>query len=396
MDGQESHATLWIVVSKSGLDQYSPGQGVPVREKESFVGNVYKQQLGIGSVVREIERVACQVHYEIVQGNGPEEGWVSVHQADFQSHNACSLRKLDANECENLGIQIAKPVAMQQLALVPKKPGHRFGKKKWNEPTLLLEELKDAQKGITAARSDQEWLRNDMAIRDESGFVCNDDDPLCYISEKERCRSDGVTYVVVYERVAVRRTADHKGSVLGVILSGTFLRLFEWDLTNTWRKMHFTLRGGWGGTVQAWVMIEHPKLGTLLKQVGQEVIQDQSVHVTESNCEPEEYEVVKKRVLMRKDPQEDSQIFGIAKMGEHLQLFEWDQTRTYRKTFHSQGIGSSVPAWVMVSHPDMGDLLQPCKNTGRISTACKKCGKIEEGMGDVGLCDACFTNSFDL
>merc|ERR1711920_905897 len=53
--------------------------------------------------------------------------------------------------------------------------------------------------------------------------------------------------------------------VIGMKSKGDRLDLFEWDVTHQWRAVHFTLRGGWGSTVKAWVMMKHPTLGVLLK-----------------------------------------------------------------------------------------------------------------------------------
>merc|ERR1712060_433422 len=117
--------------------------------------------------------------------------------------------------------------------------------------------------------------------------------------------------------------------------------------------------------------------------------------IADSNCNSETYEVVTKRVAIRKEPQDNAQVFTIAKMGDNLELYEWDETQNYRKTFTDHK-GYHLSAWVMVKHPELGILLQPCKKSASICTPCRRCGKIEEGMGDIGLCDACFTISFDI
>merc|ERR1712060_297691 len=79
---------------------------------------------------------------------------------------------------------------------------------------------------------------------------------------------DGEDHVVVQKRVAVRLNPDTKGTMLDSVMQGQTVRLYDWDEENAYRRIKFKTRDG--DIVDAWVMVEHPKLGTLLQPVAKE------------------------------------------------------------------------------------------------------------------------------
>jgi len=99
----------------------------------------------------------------------------------------------------------------------------------------------------------------------EDGYPVEEEDPLEYISGSQD--RSGEEYKVVYSRIAIRKRPSSDAKVIGAAVKGDSFQVFEWDPSRTWRKIHFRLRGGWGSKVAAWVMVRHPKLGTLLRPV---------------------------------------------------------------------------------------------------------------------------------
>uniref|UniRef100_A0A7S1RM72 Uncharacterized protein n=1 Tax=Alexandrium catenella TaxID=2925 RepID=A0A7S1RM72_ALECA len=73
------------------------------------------------------------------------------------------------------------------------------------------------------------------------------------------------------------------------------------------------------------------------------------------------YEVLRDRVAVRKLPHTNARVLEVLELGQVVQVFEWDETWTWRKT-HSKlrgGIGGLVEAWVMIRHDNLGRLLAP-------------------------------------
>uniref|UniRef100_A0A7S4S1L9 Uncharacterized protein n=1 Tax=Alexandrium monilatum TaxID=311494 RepID=A0A7S4S1L9_9DINO len=93
--------------------------------------------------------------------------------------------------------------------------------------------------------------------------------------------------------------------------------------------------------------------------------EDPLVHVTqemEERLPPAvHYEVVFKRIAIRRRPSEEGKVFGTAVMGEKLATYSWDETGKWRQIHFRLlgGWGSKVVAWVMVSHPQLGVLIRP-------------------------------------
>lgn len=104
--------------------------------------------------------------------------------------------------------------------------------------------------------------------RDEAGFAVDPDDPLVYVSQEQMKREDYKEYEVVHRRIAIRKKHATDGKVLGTADKGDIIRVFEWDPSRCWRKTHIRLQGGWGNLVEAWIMIRHHELGSLLVPVG--------------------------------------------------------------------------------------------------------------------------------
>mmetsp|Transcript_5655 Transcript_5655/g.21398 ORF Transcript_5655/g.21398 Transcript_5655/m.21398 type:complete len:390 (+) Transcript_5655:62-1231(+) len=107
--------------------------------------------------------------------------------------------------------------------------------------------------------------------RDESGFF-PEEDALVYVTAAEASRDDGEECQVVYKRVAIRKNPSLEARVLGAACEGEVMFLLEWDETRTWRRLHYRLRGGWGGLVHAWVLMKHSQLGTLVRAPGEAVV----------------------------------------------------------------------------------------------------------------------------
>lgn len=102
---------------------------------------------------------------------------------------------------------------------------------------------------------------------DESGFP-EEEEPLKYVRSDELNVEAAADYIVVHERVAIRKQPKSTARVLDVLKRGDVVQVFGFDETGTWSKIRLTLRGGIGGTVEAWVMIWHSDLGMLLEPAG--------------------------------------------------------------------------------------------------------------------------------
>eukprot|EP00930_Biecheleria_cincta_P091791 TRINITY_DN81448_c0_g1_i1.p1 TRINITY_DN81448_c0_g1~~TRINITY_DN81448_c0_g1_i1.p1 ORF type:complete len:329 (+),score=80.40 TRINITY_DN81448_c0_g1_i1:72-1058(+) len=74
-----------------------------------------------------------------------------------------------------------------------------------------------------------------------------------------------------------------------------------------------------------------------------------------------EYEVVYKRVAIRKSPSIDARVFGACEKGERLKLFESDDESGLWRKLHFRllgGHGPLVEAWILTKHHQLGLLLR--------------------------------------
>merc|ERR1719414_1558771 len=65
-------AQMWEVVG--GADK----GGILVREGEATASPATKERLSTGALIEEIELKGERLNYKLVQGTGPEVGWVSI------------------------------------------------------------------------------------------------------------------------------------------------------------------------------------------------------------------------------------------------------------------------------------------------------------------------------
>lgn len=135
----------------------------------------------------------------------------------------------------------------------------------------------DEPRGELAALREGTWRKGsaetenelpDRDDRDEAGFPVDPTDPFVYVSATDGARKDAREYEVVHTRIAIRKRPSVESRVLGTAEKGEILNLYDWDKSHVWRKLHYRLRGGWGSLVEAWVMVRHQQLGSLLKPVG--------------------------------------------------------------------------------------------------------------------------------
>ncbi|CAK8998025.1 unnamed protein product [Durusdinium trenchii] len=211
-------------------------------------------------------------------------------------------------------------------------------------------------------------------------------------------------------KVAIRKKPSVNAHVLGAFEYGQRLVLFEADETGTWRKLHFRLRGGHGGLVEAWVMLQHPQLGVLVSRdveelqaapsppqtnpvldIPEEV--DQAAHLAALAAEfgerlqlvqekglreygiPQEFmdvresfEVVRKpMVAVRSQPSTDGLIVFSVEFGQHVDTFGADDSGQWRRVYCqcTKAAKQDVPlprdpvqAWIMIQHPSLGQLLR--------------------------------------
>lgn len=66
------------------------------------------------------------------------------------------------------------------------------------------------------------------------------------------------------------------------------------------------------------------------------------------------HEVVAKRVIIRSTPSLTSPMLGSLQKGDEIELMDWDETRRWRRCESGNKSG-----WVMLVHPELGDLLSP-------------------------------------
>eukprot|EP00933_Yihiella_yeosuensis_P008537 TRINITY_DN114035_c0_g1_i1.p1 TRINITY_DN114035_c0_g1~~TRINITY_DN114035_c0_g1_i1.p1 ORF type:complete len:310 (+),score=68.81 TRINITY_DN114035_c0_g1_i1:56-931(+) len=251
---------------------------------------------------------------------------------------------------------------------------------------------------------------NDRELRDEAGFLLDDNEAIQYVSREDAERKDGIEFEVVHKRVAIRKRPDPKGHVLGALEKGEHVTLFDIDSSKTWRKLHFRLPGGKQRLVEAWVMLRHEELGTLLRRLDglcdKDVLPSDSgslddgidpvVSRTEmaatqaaaaglrlyllSSAQLQEdedptifddiqcFEVVRKPfTAVRSKPGTDGEIVTTAEFGEFVETFGWDCSSSWRKVFCRAGLnveeakahsGKPVVAWMLVEHPEVGPLLR--------------------------------------
>lgn len=64
--------TLWEVVGGSDTG------GVLIREGQSFGSPAFAERLAYGSTIEELANVDGRLHYKLVSGDGPKEGWASL------------------------------------------------------------------------------------------------------------------------------------------------------------------------------------------------------------------------------------------------------------------------------------------------------------------------------
>lgn len=67
---------VWVIVGGADIG------GIIVRQGCDLVSPKYDQRLGYASVVTEIELVGDRLHYEMIEGSGPSDGWISVKLKD--------------------------------------------------------------------------------------------------------------------------------------------------------------------------------------------------------------------------------------------------------------------------------------------------------------------------
>eukprot|EP00931_Biecheleriopsis_adriatica_P123431 TRINITY_DN98478_c0_g1_i1.p1 TRINITY_DN98478_c0_g1~~TRINITY_DN98478_c0_g1_i1.p1 ORF type:complete len:302 (+),score=60.67 TRINITY_DN98478_c0_g1_i1:33-938(+) len=248
-------------------------------------------------------------------------------------------------------------------------------------------------------------------LRDEAGFIVDEDNPLVYVSAREQARQDDVEYEVVHKRIAIRKRPAINAHVLGACEKGEKLCLFEADETGIWRKLHFRLRGGFGSLVEAWVMLRHEQLGALLRRTDglEEALTPPAVRANAEVAEPlstrlsgavdrtkaaaalaaelgqrlcllscqelpprmvmgdvQRFEVIRQPfTAVRSQPSMDGAIVMTVEYGVQLDTFEYDDSGAWRKVFctctASEQVGvfeTPLAAWMLVEHPALGPLLK--------------------------------------
>lgn len=272
-----------------------------------------------------------------------------------------------------------------------------------------------ALRGITAGK---EELNSRKDLLDEAGFIVDEKNSLVYVSAAEENRQDGIEHTVVYKKVAVRKGPSIDCHVLGAYEQGQQLMLFDSDDTGSWRKLHFRLRGGHGGLVEAWVMLRHPQLGVLVSRDGEEppaaapvaapaapVVPaatvreppkaslhlpeegDRAAHLAALAAEfgerlelmaedlhpnvmnlKETFQVVRKpMVAVRSQPSTEGQIVFSVEYGTEVDTFGVDSSGLWRRVFCQRTRVAKqdaplprepVEAWIMEEHPSLGPLLR--------------------------------------
>lgn len=272
-----------------------------------------------------------------------------------------------------------------------------------------------ALRGITAGK---EELNSRKDLLDEAGFIVDEKNSLVYVSAAEENRQDGIEHTVVYKKVAVRKGPSIDCHVLGAYEQGQQLMLFDSDDTGSWRKLHFRLRGGHGGLVEAWVMLRHPQLGVLVSRDGEEppaaapvaapaapVVPaatvreppkaslhlpeegDRAAHLAALAAEfgerlelmaedlhpnvmnlKETFQVVRKpMVAVRSQPSTEGQIVFSVEYGTEVDTFGVDSSGLWRRVFcqctrvakqDAPLPREPVEAWIMEEHPSLGPLLR--------------------------------------
>jgi len=85
---------------------------------------------------------------------------------------------------------------------------------------------------------------------------------------------------------------------------------------------------------------------------------------SEAEQEPELYEVLFSAVWVRAEPRDDAAKMTVRKQGEHVRLYDWDESGNWRR-FRTGGVDAYSElrervgeGWMMLSHPTLGNLLQ--------------------------------------
>jgi len=156
---------LWEVVG--GADK----GGIVVREGEGLKAPLCKERLSTGATVEEIEIKNERMHYKLVEGTGPAEGWVAMKLPD----KVLLIEKTDNYELGEDGVPIRKLpewkyVPVQQFDFLEMKdrakmklPGDYYGIEfPWTKEELL----EMGPKWLTRAFQKSGVLTKDNAVTD--------------------------------------------------------------------------------------------------------------------------------------------------------------------------------------------------------------------------------------
>merc|ERR1719453_1236190 len=69
-------AQMWEVVGESDKG------GILVREGQELKSKELEGRVSTGALVQELELVGQRLHYKLIEGTGPKEGWVSLTLKD--------------------------------------------------------------------------------------------------------------------------------------------------------------------------------------------------------------------------------------------------------------------------------------------------------------------------
>ncbi|CAK8987056.1 Putative fumarate reductase [Durusdinium trenchii] len=73
------------------------------------------------------------------------------------------------------------------------------------------------------------------------------------------------------------------------------------------------------------------------------------------------YQIAADRVALREGPSLGAAAVSSLRRGASLELFGWDETRTWRKCLEPR---TMLQAWVLLEHPELGPLLRPSSSSG--------------------------------
>jgi len=135
-------------------------------------------------------------------------------------------------------------------------------------------------------------------------------------------------YRVVYKTVNVRKLPVASAETISKMALGETVEMYEWDETRCWRRVHVAGQEGW-------MLIRSEKVGVLLQEI------------------PRLYRVVYKTVNVRKSPVASAETIGKMTLGQTVEMFDWDETCSWRKVHVSGQEG-----WMLLRSDKVGILLE--------------------------------------